>query len=726
MKSTICLSMIVKNEAHVIYKTLVEIIKYIPLTYIVICDTGSIDNTIECIYKFLSDNNINGEVHKHEWIDFATNRNMALDISRQKAEYSFIFDADDTFVVNGKFNFPNELTADYYKFQFDKILTYSRPLLITNKKIIKWYCVVHECLVPEEQVSVCNIKGNYYINCGHEGDRSKNEFKFLKDAYLIEKDIKRIESINIDKRSKNDKWMLSRYYFYAGQSYGDYSNKEPLFRNKAIEYYNKVINYETNGSNNEEKYFACYRLWAYTKELKYLIESFKYDKEYRLECVIEYIKYLHSNNNYTPIKDLYYKYKNYHNYNGYTSFLVKTYYDYELEYIYSIIADKLKDYKGGFDCCNICIKNNKNVKICTKNLDIYRIKLGIRKKSNKILFFTMCKNTKMNYTYLKNNSVGGSETALYNMAIEIAKLNTNKEIIIAGNIDNEETINIDNIKINIINLNSLNKLLLEFKIETIIISRYLEFFNLFNYYKCDKLILYQHDIYFHPLKESKQLISKNIDNIDYIINLTNWQKENTINIYNMSKNYKDKFRVINNGINLPLNLDLNIKIKNSFIYSSCPDRGLKKLLELWPSIKENIKDATLNICSYVQIEDEYILDKINQLEDINYLGQLNKNELYNLISKSEYWLYPTNWRETSCITAMEMLAHGVICLYYPLAGLIDTIGEYGIKIQEGNEIENLLKLDDNRKKQLIKNGIDYSKTLSWANQALKLNDLLNI
>ena len=54
------------------------------------------------------------------------------------------------------------------------------------------------------------------------------------------------------------------------------------------------------------------------------------------------------------------------------------------------------------------------------------------------------------------------------------------------------------------------------------------------------------------------------------------------------------------------------------------------------------------------------------------------------MSISEYWLYTSTFPETSCITAMEMLMSGVICLYYPLAGLVDTIGSYGIQVESGN------------------------------------------
>ena len=51
--STICLNMIVKNESHIIEKTLENIYQKFPISYWVISDTGSTDNTVEIIKNFL-------------------------------------------------------------------------------------------------------------------------------------------------------------------------------------------------------------------------------------------------------------------------------------------------------------------------------------------------------------------------------------------------------------------------------------------------------------------------------------------------------------------------------------------------------------------------------------------------------------------------------------------------------------------------------------------------
>jgi glycosyltransferase involved in cell wall biosynthesis len=148
--------------------------------------------------------------------------------------------------------------------------------------------------------------------------------------------------------------------------------------------------------------------------------------------------------------------------------------------------------------------------------------------------------------------------------------------------------------------------------------------------------------------------------------------------------------LINNGINISdFKWNCREKIKNKFIWSSCAYRGLHLILNLWDKVLEKIPDATLDICSYEifpkNSEETEMKQIIDKHESIVHHGKLDTNALYELASKCEYWLYTNTFPETSCITAMEMLMSEVVCLYYPLAGLNDTIGEYGIAVKQGEE-----------------------------------------
>jgi glycosyltransferase involved in cell wall biosynthesis len=79
--------MIVKNESHVVISTLENICSKISFDYWVICDTGSTDNTINLIKDFFKLRDIKGELHEDEWIDFGTNRTLALNKAYNKTDY---------------------------------------------------------------------------------------------------------------------------------------------------------------------------------------------------------------------------------------------------------------------------------------------------------------------------------------------------------------------------------------------------------------------------------------------------------------------------------------------------------------------------------------------------------------------------------------------------------------------------------------------------------------
>jgi glycosyltransferase involved in cell wall biosynthesis len=126
--------MIVKNESHIIYNTLKNICEKIPITYWVISDTGSKDNTKKIIKSFFKEKKIPGKMINHKWKDFAYNRTKVLARAYNKTDYLFVFDADDSIV--GDIILP-PLTHDKYMMTFGNDVLYERFLLIFSKIIKK-------------------------------------------------------------------------------------------------------------------------------------------------------------------------------------------------------------------------------------------------------------------------------------------------------------------------------------------------------------------------------------------------------------------------------------------------------------------------------------------------------------------------------------------------------------------------------------------------------------
>jgi len=104
---TICLNMIVKNEARVIRRCLDTVRPFIDRWVIV--DTGSTDGTQALIREVLQ--GVPGELHERRWKDFAHNRNEALALARGQGDYVLVIDADEQLVAEPGFRMP-DLDAD--------------------------------------------------------------------------------------------------------------------------------------------------------------------------------------------------------------------------------------------------------------------------------------------------------------------------------------------------------------------------------------------------------------------------------------------------------------------------------------------------------------------------------------------------------------------------------------------------------------------------------------
>jgi hypothetical protein len=100
----ICLNMIVRNEAAnlpALFSSLEG-----QVDYFVISDTGSTDDTLNVIGHLSVKHSIPGIVTHHDWSDFATNRNLALQdalecrrIGNHQCDRLLILDADEEFCV---------------------------------------------------------------------------------------------------------------------------------------------------------------------------------------------------------------------------------------------------------------------------------------------------------------------------------------------------------------------------------------------------------------------------------------------------------------------------------------------------------------------------------------------------------------------------------------------------------------------------------------------------
>lgn len=292
--STLCLNMIVKNESHIIEDTLDNICKNVNIDYWVISDTGSTDNTIEVIENFFREKNIKGEIKEENWVDFAHNRNKALEACWGKSDYILIFDADD--LIEGDFKLPVLDKDGYYlKIREDEAdIVYSRRLIIKSNKKYNWQGVLHELLEPKCDTDEDFIKGNYCIVSRRLGSRNKDENKALNDAKILEKEFKNNEI------SEN---LKARYAFYCARSYLAYAiySDSDKYLYEAIKWFNIRLNCNIK-DENDQKYIVYESLGIlyekikeYDKAVNAWIQGTKLDPD-RAECWYDLARYYNSVN----------------------------------------------------------------------------------------------------------------------------------------------------------------------------------------------------------------------------------------------------------------------------------------------------------------------------------------------------------------------------------------------------------------------------------------------
>lgn len=230
-------------------------------------------------------------------------------------------------------------------------------------------------------------------------------------------------------------------------------------------------------------------------------------------------------------------------------------------------------------------------------------------------------------------------------------------------------------------------------------------------------LLWVHDI--HVGGRSDQLDAQ-LARADRILCLSKWHKEFFLKMYPSLS--PEKIFVTRNGIDTTRYLEEPHKEGNRLIYSSSANRGLTTALDILPRIRAEVPDAELHVYYGFETwrafaekharnelpEIDAIEKRVKETPGVVYHGRVGQHELAKAQLASKVWMYPTDFTETSCITAMESQAAGCVPVTTALAALEETV-HHGIVIKGKNsqpdyqdlyvsEVVKLLKDDEHREK----------------------------
>ncbi|WP_107122214.1 glycosyltransferase [Streptomyces sp. DSM 15324] len=237
MRPTVCLNMIVKDEAPVIRRCLESVRPMIDRWVVV--DTGSTDGTQDVIRETYRD--LPGELHERPWKGYDGSRTEAIELARVGADYLLFVDADDVMTLEPRFRMP-ELTEDAYRVDIRYgPFRYWRPALVSTRLPWRYRGVLHEYIDCGSRYSLGTLAGAEMVILGGGGRLRKEgtRAKYLRDAQILE-------------QALLDEPGNARYAFYLGQSLRDAGELE-----RALDAYDRRADM---GGEEEETY--CARLWA--------------------------------------------------------------------------------------------------------------------------------------------------------------------------------------------------------------------------------------------------------------------------------------------------------------------------------------------------------------------------------------------------------------------------------------------------------------------------------
>ena len=284
---------------------------------------------------------------------------------------------------------------------------------------------------------------------------------------------------------------------------------------------------------------------------------------------------------------------------------------------------------------------------------------------------------------IKKESLGGSETAGYYMAREIAK--RGHRVTVFSNTDQPGLFD----KVRYLPISEYWKFTRSIKFDVAIVQRAPEVCSAKNSAKIN--ILWCHDL---ALKRQIETFRGALWNIDKVMVVSEWMRDQYKSVYDLPE---ETFWVTRNGIDLSLFSPQQRDCKQ-LVYSSRPERGLDMLLQhIFPEILKRVPDAKLNIAGYINPVDHLqgFYQNIERLvssfgSSVVVRGALSKQDLYKLYGSAGLCVYPTPspampaFHEVSCITAMEAQAAGLPIITSKRGALAETIAPDAGHLIEGD------------------------------------------
>lgn len=169
--------------------------------------------------------------------------------------------------------------------------------------------------------------------------------------------------------------------------------------------------------------------------------------------------------------------------------------------------------------------------------------------------------------------------------------------------------------------------------------------------------------------------------------------------------------------NVPIEIDTDNKVKGRVIWSSSPDRGLEMILRNWKDWKAKRPDLSLVVCSPPYSVGWLDKKMLKGLKGVEWKANLCPLDLKREIAKAEYWIYCSDYVETYCISALEMMMGKVKIMTTGTGNIMSLIGSGDrgeICTMDPDSVINDLLNDINKPIYNTRQTNKVNKALRWA------------
>ena len=699
-----------------------------------VLDTGSTDGTQDVVRRVLGGKK--GQLFEEPFLNFRDSRNRCLELAGSACKYTLML--DDTYAVRGDLRaFLTLIRSDQFANSYslmvlsDDMEYYSNRVLKTADKL-RYVYTIHEVIqaehnvtivVPKDQATVFDYRADYMEQ--RTMARKRYDLDCLFDMLKEDPD-------------------NPRHLYYLGQTYNileEWDNAAKYFELRAT---SPTVGFEQEAVDS---YFELARLYNFKLGKPWDLCEETYKKAYDLDpSRPEPLYFIGIHYLIEGQKDVAFDYfkRGFHlGYPVHAQFSLKpTLSYYFLPKFLAPLCYEFDDWRLGLAACQRFL--GKGVEVAKKQSTEREITLmrdwntifqhlclmpplipfvDRSNSSNRPLFVFVADGGWGPWTGrdILSKGMGGSETYIVEMARYIQAHGYYQVIVFCRCLGSDVFEGVQYRPID-----AFHSFVATNRVETCVISRFSEYLPVAIRGHTENVYFVLHDI------GPTGLIMPLHPKLKRIFCLTDWHKQSFLKGFPSCEGQVDVFSY---GLDQGRFAGPRVKRPHSFLYSSFPNRGLLPLLQMWPRIRDQWPDATLDV--FCDLDHEWTNrvagdvvaairgELAKDLSGVVVRGWVSKADLALAWLSTDIWLYPCTFAETFCLTALEAAYSGCLIVCSDLAALQHTVGDRGILVSgdpmtaewQNKALKELFSAGKEVKQDLVERGMRWASGLSWKDRA---------